>query len=274
MRRWCAIIMAMAVAALFAGRAQACIAPPHLLTAMPETAVVEEFDGTRAGIWGAWFDGPTERYGHGVLGDGIEATILSAYSAFSANLCQTVSVVLDRDHVFEDVAPRLADLDGDGVNEIIVVRSHRRLGAQLAIYGDARDGSSLRLIATTPYIGQANRWLAPIGAADLDGDGRVEIAYIDRPHLARILRIWRFVPDGQGGGELEELASMGGLTNHRIGEDFISGGIRDCGQGPEMITATTDWSRLIASRFDGQQITTRDLGPYSAAALQAAQACR
>jgi hypothetical protein len=31
-----------------------------------------------------------------------------------------------------------------------------------------------------------------------------------------------------------------------------------------MITATNDWSRLIASRFDGQQITTRDLGPFGA----------
>jgi hypothetical protein len=49
----------------------------------------------------------------------------------------------------------------------------------------------VRLLAATPHIGSANRWLAPIGAADLDGDGRVEIAYVDRPHLARTLRIWR-----------------------------------------------------------------------------------
>ena len=53
-----AILLALAMAALSAGRAQACIAPPHLLTAMPETAVVEEFDSTRNTLWGAWFDGP------------------------------------------------------------------------------------------------------------------------------------------------------------------------------------------------------------------------
>ena len=64
-----------------------------------------------------------------------------------------------------------------------------------------------------------------------------------------------------------------GLTNHRIGEDFISSGLRDCGDGPEMLTANADWSRLIASRFDGTGITATDLGPYSATALQTALSC-
>ena len=40
-----------------------------------------------------------------------------------------------------------------------------------------------------------------------------------------------------------------------------------------MLTANADWSRLIASRFDGTGITATDLGPYSATALQTALSC-
>jgi hypothetical protein len=52
----------------------------------------------------------------------------------------------------------------------------------------------------------------------LNGDGIIEIAYIDRPHLAKELRVWSFV-----NGDLRPLPRASGLTNHRIGEDFISG---------------------------------------------------
>ena len=246
------------------GAAMACEQPPHRATDLPESVTFAGAEGE--GVWAAWYGSATSRYGHGVLGDAIEGGALYAYAEGAGNDCDLVGVTLDGAHVFEDTAPRLADLDGDGMAEIITVRSSLTQGAQLAIY--AATGASLTLLATTPYIGRANRWLAPIGAADLDGDGHMEIAYIDRPHLARTLRIWRFA-----NGDLTELAAATGLINHRIGEDFISSGLRDCGDGPEMLTANADWSRLIASRFDGTGITATDLGPYSATALQTALSC-
>jgi len=262
MRGW-GLCLALA-SLMMAGPAAACETPPHQTTEMPESVVFSGPAGS--GLWAAWYDAPTTRYGHGVLGDAIEAGALYAYAEGAGTDCDVIGLVLDPDYVFEDIAPRLADLDGDGVNEIIVVRSSLSRGAQLAVYGG--DGSALTLLAATPFIGQPNRWLAPVGAADLDGDGFVEIAYIDRPHLARILRVWRYQA-----GALNEVATLGGLTNHRIGEAFISGGIRTCGAGPEMIIATTDWSRLIAARFDGQAITTRDLGRWSDSSVAAALAC-
>ncbi len=259
-------LAAIAMASLLPGAALACIAPAHQLTQMPETAVLDP--DTTGPVTGAWFDSPTTRYTHGVLGDQIEAGALFAYSDRSHNSCNMIWITLDQGHVFEDVAPRLVDLDGDGENEIIVVRSSATQGAQLAVYGDSQDGESLRLIAATPYIGRANRWLAPIGASDLDGDGVMEIAYIDRPHLAKTLRVWRYESE-----TLTEVAAAGGLTNHRIGEDFISSGIRDCGDGSEMITANANWSRLIATRFDGETITARDLGAWSQSNLTRAMGC-
>lgn len=212
---------------------------------------------------------PTTRYPHGVLGDDEEwgALVLDVTDCAGCADGETGQVVirLPEARVFEDVAPRLADPDADGLNEVIVVESDRGLGARLAIY-DAEG-----LVAATPFIGQAFRWLAPVGAADLDGDGRMELAYVDRPHLARTLRVWRLE-----GGALVELAALPGVTNHRIGETDIAGGIRDCGAGQEIIVADAGWSRLLAVTFDGAGLAARDIGPHDgrasfARALECAQ---
>ncbi|GAB4390849.1 FG-GAP repeat domain-containing protein [Albidovulum sp.] len=212
-----------------------------------------------AEIVAARYADPTGRYDHGILGDAVEYGAL----VLTLDTGRRLRLVLPPSRVFEDIAPRLADLDGDGAAEVIAVETDLDRGARLAILDESG------LVAATPFIGRRHRWLAPVGAADLDGDGRVEIAYVDRPHLARILRIWRLRD-----GRLEELAARPGLTNHRIGEDRIAGGIRDCGAGPEIILASADWSRLLAVRFDGRAIALRDLAPWSAQAEGAALACR
>lgn len=250
----------------------ACEIAPHEGTEMPGS-LSNHWPGHGGSL--AWYDGPTRRYPHGVLGDEVEATRLHAYSEAAQTTCSDHSVTLPDVLVFEDIAPRLADLDGDGTPEIIVVQSHQRQGAQLAVYRVGNDGIGIDLIATTPFIGRRNRWLSPIGVADFDGDGLIEIAYIDRPHLARTLRIWRFQPGGLAGqGQLVELAALAGLTNHRIGEDFITGGVRDCGEGPEIITADSGWNNVMATRFESGSLTTRALARFSRSAVASALACQ
>ncbi|WP_326297996.1 FG-GAP repeat domain-containing protein [Mesobacterium hydrothermale] len=208
----------------------------------------------------ARYGAPTTRYAHGVLGDAVEWGALEMRLADG----RTVRLVLPETRVFEDIAPRLVDLDSDGAPEVIVVESDNRLGARLAVYGSGG------MLAATPFIGRAYRWLAPIGAADLDGDGAVEIAFVDRPHLAKTLRIWRY-----RAGALAEVASLPGLTNHQIGWDFIAGGIRDCGQGPEMITADGDWRRVMATGFGAGRFASREIGAYAGPdSLRAALDCR
>jgi hypothetical protein len=201
----------------------------------------------KAEIVSASYGAPTTRYAHGVLGDAIEYGTLEMQMSDG----RALRLTLPEDRVFEDLSPRLVDLDGDGDGELITIESSIHEGARLAVYDETG------LVAATPFIGRSNRWLAPLGAADLDGDGKVELAYIDRPHLAKTLRIWRF-----DDGRLVHVADKTGLTNHRIGEDFISGGIRDCGQGPEIVTVNSDWGRVMLSTLSGRKVTSRDAGPF------------
>ncbi|TNF20365.1 MAG: VCBS repeat-containing protein [Rhodobacteraceae bacterium] len=221
-------------------------------------------------IEGARFVEPTGRYPHGVLGDDLEWAGMRLDTRACGAGGGRLTVRLPEALVFEDVAPRLVDLDGQGAREVVVVESHQSRGARLAVWG-LRAGA-LRRAAATPFIGTRFRWLAPVGAADLDGDGAVELAYVDRPHLARTLRIWRFVA---GEDALVPLASLPGVSNHRIGERDIAGGMRDCGAGPEMILADAAWQRVLAVRFDGSGVTRRVLGPHRGrGSFAAALACR
>ena len=202
----------------------------------------------------------TDRYAHGILGDAIEFGGLRLEMTDG----RRVAITLPLTRVFEDVVPRLADLDMDGDAEVIVVETHRDQGAQLAVYDETGK------IAQTPHIGRSNRWLAPIGAADLDGDGAIELAYIDRPHLAKTLRVWRYEA-----GTLTHVADLAGLTNHRIGEPDIGGGIRDCGTGPEMITASANWRNVMVTTLSNGELATKDIGPHTGrASLNAALACQ
>ena len=227
-----------------------------LVIGLASQAVAQEIVSAR-------YDGPTTRYPHGVLGDEIEYDTLVVRLSDGRELAARWA----QDIVFEDLAPRVVDVDGDGAPEVVVVESHETQGGRLAVWGLV-DGQ-LAQIAATPHIGTRFRWLAPVAVADLDGDGVIELAYVDRPHLAKVLRVWRYGP----GGEMREVASLEGLSNHRIGWDYIAGGLRDCGQGPEMVLADGDWSEIVAVRFDGTSLTRRGLGPYSADALERALGC-
>jgi len=224
-------------------------------------------DGGPAPLVAAWLEAPTGVYGHRVLGDIAEAHVLAARGADGAEYRFDLRDAPGDPAVFEDVAPRVVDADGDGAPDIVVVEADLERGAQLAVYGLRR--GALVKIAATPHIGTRFRWLAPVAVADLDGNGVIDLAYVETPHLGKRLRVWSWAPGG-----LTEIASTGGLTNHRIGEPFISGGLRDCGAGPEMVLASADWRDLMAVRLTGGALVADRIGPLDGRAdFDAALAC-
>ncbi|WP_421701484.1 VCBS repeat-containing protein [Aliiroseovarius sp.] len=237
-------------------------------TAVLAAAVLLSAGPVAAGeLVGARFAEPTTRYAHGVLGDDVEwgalVLRLDTCPACARVVAQEVTIRLPETRVFEDLEPRLFTLP-DGRTLVVVVESDARQGARLSVYGP--EG----LFAAGPFIGRSNRWLAPIGIGDLDGDGKIEIAYVDRPHLAKTLRVFRLDP----AGTLTEVAQRPGFSNHRIGWDFIPGGLRVCADGPELIVASGDWRQVMAVRFDGTTLSARALGRYDGPdSLNAALSC-
>ena len=216
-------------------------------------------DGAPDRIVSARYEVPDDVYPHRIMGSIREKRVLAVTLSDGRDVRFDLREGPDPSHVFEDIAPRVVDADGDGAPDVVVVETDPDLGAQLAVY--ALRGDELVKAAATPHIGQRFRWLAPVGVADLNGDGVTDIAYVDRPHLAKTLRVWSWAPGG-----LTEIAALDGVTNHRIGDEKIWGGLRDCGDGPEMVVANGSFSRIVIVRLDGQDLVGRPLERAATAA--------
>ena len=163
---------------------------------------------------------PTEDYRHGILGDPIEASGFCAVNLWTG---EAATVSLAPGSVFEDLRVRLVDLTGDGRVEFVVIRSYLDRGAALAVYHLVE--GRIEPLAETPPIGIANRWLNPAGAADFDGDGRIEIAYVETPHIGGTLRVWELVE-----GRLRQEQAVEGFSNHAIGSRALD------------LSAVLDWN--------------------------------
>jgi hypothetical protein len=157
-------------------------------------------------IVGAWYAEPVERYGHFALGRPHEYARLVATTSSGRRL----TLDLPENEVFEDLVPRLVTLAPTEVQLILTIVSRRSSGARLALVG-LQDGK-LAFGAQSAAIGTPRRWLNPVGVADLDGDGRTEIAAVITPHIGGPLKVYRLA-----GRDLVEIAALPGFSNHVYG---------------------------------------------------------
>ncbi|WDR05143.1 hypothetical protein PSQ90_12695 [Devosia rhodophyticola] len=160
----------------------------------------------------AWYANPTDRYDHGILGDAIEAGSLVAEDAGG----QRYQLDLPQSQVFEDITPRLADLDGDGRNEVIAIRTTIKAGAAVAVYRIGASG--LEGVGATAPLGRTHRWLSIAGIADFTGAGGAQIAIVKTPHIGGILEVLAL----RKGKLVSLFQPVGGYSSHFIGSRDLS----------------------------------------------------
>jgi len=198
----------------------------------------------------AWYSEPTTRYPHAVLGDNIEAGALKVKNQRG----ETYTIRLEKNEVFEDIAPRLADLDLDGRTEVIAILSSRTGGASIAIYN--LNGNAFIKVAQTPFIGRSFRWLNIAGIDNFGGNRRPDIAAVITPHLAGVLQFYRYRND-----RLALITQARGFSNHFIGSnelrlsavaDFNANGI------PDLAIPSLARNELVVLGIEGSRFTELD----------------
>jgi hypothetical protein len=188
---------------------------------------------------------PTERYGHFALGRPHEYASLRATIGGGREL----QVELPAHEVFEDLAPRLVRLAPGEPPLLLTIVSSRDAGARLVLF--EQRGDALVKAAESSPVGTPMRWMNPVGVADLNGDGRAEIAAVVTPHIGGTLKVWR-----RAGTRLVEVGALGGFSNHVYGSSELALSAPLVIDGRTVLAvpdATRMQLRLIA--FDGRRLT-------------------
>lgn len=192
-------------------------------------------------IAAAWLSEPTLRYRHGVLGDNVEAEALKVRLRNGRTLTHT----LPDDSVYEDLEPRIIDLDGE--EAVLVARSYLDSGAAIAVYRIAEN--KIQPVGEAYPIGLSHRWLNPVGAADFDGDGLTEVAAVVTPHLSGILTMYQL-----DGDVFRKDAARSGYSTHFIGSTVLAMSVvldANSDGVPDIVLPSLDRGRLAVVTFAG-----------------------
>ncbi len=190
---------------------------------------------------------PTGRYGHGVLGDAIEAggVVLVATTGGMHIVAQVEFAPL----VAEGIMPLWVDWDGDGRRDIVATLSDDRNGARVAAFSE--DGLSLGI---GEAFGQGFRWRHQIAFAPFASDGVEELAVVRTPHIGGVVEFYR-----RRGSEMERVAQLDGYTSHAIGTrnlDMALAGDFDGDGALELLLPNQERTHLgaVGRRADGARL--------------------
>lgn len=199
------------------------------VAALPDARLVESADGLVAVL-----TDPTSRYPHGVLGDDVEASSVSILDPIAQVVQNRIDVAPD---VIEGISPLWADLDEDGLDELIVTLSNSQDGARLAVIGESGG-----ITAESEPIGRGNRWRHLIAVAPFGPNREVELVEVITPHLSGTVAFRTL-----DGADIVRVAAVDGYTSHVLGSPNLDMAVAADADGDgqvELVLPTQDLSTL------------------------------
>jgi hypothetical protein len=201
---------------------------------LPDGRIVAVGDGTYA-----LYGGGTGRYTHGALGDTTEGSELTVFDPEGP--ATVGAATLDPPQAFEGLSPLVADVDGDGDPEVVTTVADSSRGARIAVF----DPSGER-VATGPV--HEPGWRHQLAVAPLGPGGEVELAVVRKPHVERLLELYRLE-----GGTLSVVGTLSGFSTHtygsRVTDGAVAGDLDDDG-ATELLLPTAQRTELAAVRHE------------------------
>jgi hypothetical protein len=195
---------------------------------------------------------PTDRFGHGILGDRVEAAGVTVIgiTPFGLSLRGRHTIT---GAAYEDLVPVLAPLSEGGRSAVLLARSAGEPGTVVAALA-WRDGNLVPLAesaATTP----GNDWVHVIGAANLGGDGAPELVAVRLAHSGGVLIALR-----RKSAALGVVAQAPGFASHAVGsrnQDQALLADLDGNGRPEVVLPRQSRVALAALELDGSRWVER-----------------
>jgi hypothetical protein len=205
------------------------------LNIQPDARIVLSDDGRIA----LYAEASNQRYLHGIMGDDLEGSALVVLKVVDDAFETLARIDLEGDAVYEGLAPIWADVDEDGMQDLITSVSDSRVGSRIRVYLINYDG--IREV-DGQAIGQPNRWQHQLAWGAFGANGDMQLVDVLTPHIGGIVRFYQFTGDS-----LEIVATHSGYTSHTIGsrnlDMAVAGDFNGDGQ-PEIVLPSQSLTRI------------------------------
>ena len=147
---------------------------------------------------------PTNRFPHSALGDNLEAT---AVVVVTVGVNEVEAIYRSEDNVIESIAPLLADVDGDGIDDVALTVSNDR-DAWILVASSTGGG----VMAISDPVDRLLGWRQLVAVGPLGPTGQTEIVEVLYPDAQGSVRFL-----SMSGGKLGIVATRTGYRSHEFG---------------------------------------------------------
>ncbi|WP_419925989.1 hypothetical protein [Candidatus Poriferisocius sp.] len=147
---------------------------------------------------------PTDRFPHSSLGDNLEATTAVVVTV---GVNEVETVFRSEGDVIESIAPLLADVDGDGIDEVVLTVSNDE-----EIWFVVASGTGGGVVAASEPVDRLLGWRQLVAVGPFGPGGETEIAEVLYPDATGSVRFLAL-----DGSELRVVSTRTGYRSHQFG---------------------------------------------------------